>query len=206
MADREKWSKARELREKFTQLEKLWVERYRTKRDLSNDELQLGRALERLDSQKTHRCIWLRNDYITKRIHNDFARRQRKLSRLAEQDQHKYDGSVNVFPVCAKAFRDLVKGKKPMAGFPSKPYTGIPQLRQWFGEAVLARRETHLDAVLRGLQRLHDGITRWSDDSSRGMVAFSRNEVESLLRYSHDKYRSVGPARAPATVAGPLLT
>ncbi|KAL2019192.1 hypothetical protein VTK56DRAFT_9992 [Thermocarpiscus australiensis] len=49
--------------------------------------------------------------------------------------------------------------------------------------------EEHLDSLLRGLQRLYDGIRRWSDDNRRGMVAFSRKEIESLLQSSHDKYR-----------------
>ncbi|KAJ4306039.1 hypothetical protein N0V88_000834 [Collariella sp. IMI 366227] len=93
-----------------------------------------------------------------------------ELTRLAQHDKQRYDGSVEVFPVCAAAFRDLRQSKKPMTVFPSKLYTGVTRLRQWLGEVVLADREKHLDAMLRRLRRLHDGIRNWSDDNSRGMI------------------------------------
>jgi hypothetical protein len=164
------------------------------RKDLSKDAVQLDRTLPTLESRKKFRCVGLRNQYIKKRIQADFARRQRKLTRLAEHDSDKYDGSVEVFPVCASAFRDLLKGKKPIPGFPSKLYTGVPGLRQWLEDAVLVYREEHLDRALLGLQRLHDGIKCWSDDNSRGMVRFSRKEIERLLQSSHEKYRKVSAA------------
>lgn len=121
----------------------------------------------------------------------DFGRRQRKLTRLSQHNSQKYDGSVEMFPVCATAFRDLLKKKKPMAGFPSKPYTGVPSLRRWLDKAVFSYREDHLDSILRGLQRLYDGIRCWCNDNGRGKVCFSRREIEFLLQSSHDKYRNV---------------
>lgn len=166
------------------------------RRNLSNETAQLDRSLATLESRRKHRCIWIRNQYIKGRIQTDFARRQRKLTRLSQHDSQKYDGSVHVFPVCAAGFRDLLENKKPMPGFPSKSYTGVPRLRQWLGEAVFSYREKHLDSVLCGLKRLHDGIRCWSDDNSRGMVCFSRSEVETLLQSSHDKYRKVSAVTA----------
>jgi hypothetical protein len=158
---------------------------------LSDEAAQFERTMATLESRRKFRCVGLRNQYIKKRIQADFARRQKKLARLAQHNRQRYDGSVPVFPVCAAAFRDLLKKKKPMAGFPSKLYTGVPRLRQWLGEAVLVYREEHLDSVLRGLQRLYDGIRCWSDDNSRGRVPFSRKEIETLLQSSHSKYEKV---------------
>lgn len=163
----------------------------RKRSDLSKDSVDLDGSLVTLESRRKHRCVWIRNQYIKRRIQMDFGRRQRKLTRLSRHDSQKYDGSVEVLPVSAIAFRDLLKKKKPMPGFPSKPYTGIPTLRQWMEKAVFAYREDHLDSILRGLQRLYDGIRCWSDDKSRGKVHFSRREIEALLQYSHDKYRNV---------------
>lgn len=159
---------------------------------LSKSATQLDRALATLEGRKKFRCVGIRNRYIKTRIQMDFARRQRKLLRAAAYDRNKYDGSVEVFPVCAAAFRDLLEKKKPMLGFPSKPYTGVPKLRQWLGDAVLGHRERHLDTVLRGLQRLYDGVRCWSDDNNGEKVCFSRDEIESILQPRHDMYCQVG--------------
>lgn len=161
------------------------------KKKLQSEAEHSDRELRKLESQRKHRCVYIRNEYIGQRINMDFARRQRKLSCLAEGDKDKYDGSVEVFPVCAAGFQELLKEQKPLPGFPSKVYTGVPRLRQWLSEAVFTKREAHWDSMLRGLQRLHDGIRRWSDDSSEGMVTFSRQDVESLLQFSHDKHQNV---------------
>jgi hypothetical protein len=163
----------------------------RKRSNLSKDSAELDDSLVTLESRRKHRCVWIRNQYIKRRFQVDFGRRQRKLTHLSRHDSQRYDGSVEVLPVCATAFRDLLKKKKPMPGFPSKPYTGIPMLRQWMEKAVFVYREDHLDSVLRGLQRLYDGIRCWSNDKSRGKVHFSRRDIEALLQSSHEKYRNV---------------
>jgi hypothetical protein len=157
----------------------------------SSEAMQLYRRGETLKSQKKHRCVWIRNQYIKQRIQADFASRQQKLTGLVENDAMVYDGSVEVFPVSGRAIKDLLKNNKPMAGFPSKPYTGIPKLRHWLSKTVLVYREEHLDSLLRGLQRLFDGIKCWSDGESGGTVHFSRHHIERLLQASHDKYLDV---------------
>lgn len=165
-----------------------------TTKNLLAEVARLSKTQATLESRRKYRCVWLRNQYITKRVRGDFARRQKKLSRLANYDRKKYDGSIEVFPVSASAFTDLLKrNKKPMNGFPSRLYTGIPRFRQWVDEAVFPYRENHLDSILGALQRLHDGIRRWSDDDTRGAVVLSRQQIESLLEDSHDKYREVSP-------------
>ncbi|KAK4105259.1 hypothetical protein N658DRAFT_482787 [Parathielavia hyrcaniae] len=156
-------------------------------KSLSNDAAQLNRALATLESRTKFRCVGLRNQFIKNRFQEDFARRQRQGSQAAEHNNGMHDGAFETFPVSASAFSDLLKGKKTKIGFPSKLYTGMPRLRRWLEDAVLVHREGHLDRVLSGLQRLHDGIRIWSDDNSRGMVHFSRKDVERLLQCSHAK-------------------
>ncbi|GAB1315716.1 hypothetical protein MFIFM68171_05926 [Madurella fahalii] len=187
-ADRIQRGKAASLKEKRAEHMRHQRTQRRLKRKLVNDAAQLDRALETLESRKKHRCVWFRSSYFKKRIAHDFARRQKKLSRVAARDRKQYDGSVEVLPVSAAAFRDLLKDRKPMPGFPSKRYTGIPRLSQWLEEATFPHREEHLDSLLCGLQRQLHGIKRWSDDASRGAVVFSKQEVESLLKTSHEKY------------------
>ncbi len=163
----------------------------RRRKNLRNDAAELDHSLAFHESRRKFRCVGIRNQYIAKRIQMDFSQRQKKLARLAEHDSCKYDGSVEVFPVSGAAFRDLLKGKKPMPGFPSKPYTGIPRLCQWLERAAFVYREEHLNSVLHGLQRLHDGMKSWSNSTSQGTVRFSRGDIEELLQSSHDKHRSV---------------
>lgn len=159
------------------------------KKRVSAELVEQSRSLENFQGRKMHRCVWIRSAYIKRRIQTDFAKRQRKFARVAKQDQ-RYDGTIEVFPVCAAAFRALLReNRAPMPGFPSKVYTGIPRLRQWIGEATLSYREAHLDSILLTLQRLFKTISRWSQDNSKGLVAFSREDVEKLLETTHEKYQ-----------------
>ncbi len=190
-----KRTKAGRLRAKMGPLMKSRAELLTTRTKLSNDVGELDRSLASRESRRKYRCIGIRNQYIKNRIQQDFSRRQRKLARLTEHDKEKYDGSVEVFPVSGAAIRYLLKDKKPILGFPSKPYTGIPALREWLGKAAFVYREEHLDSVLHGLSRLHDGIRSWSDDTSQGKVSFSRQDLEALLKLIHDNYRSVSVLR-----------
>ncbi|KAK3939085.1 hypothetical protein QBC46DRAFT_438550 [Diplogelasinospora grovesii] len=157
-------------------------------KNLHSNLSQTDRKMTFLDSRKKHRCIWLRNEHVKERIQADFARRQENLLRTADHGLV-YDGSVEVFPVCTEAFRDLLKKKKPMTGFPSKLYTGVPRLLQWIDEATLDKREAHLDSLLHTLQRLFHGIKHWSQDNTRGLVTFSRVAIERLISSSHKKYK-----------------
>ncbi|KAK4241501.1 hypothetical protein C8A03DRAFT_30363 [Achaetomium macrosporum] len=185
--NRNKWKEMEKLKARRVKLLRDRMEHQSLKVTLFNKVAEFDRTLATLESRRKYRCVWIRNQYIKKRICTDFARRQSKLARLAEDDKEKYDGSVEVFPVCAGAFQELLKGKKPMPGFPSKLYTGIPRLRQWLCDAVLAHREEYLNSVLSGLQQLYDDIRRWSDDNP-STVLFSRDKVSSLLQAIHDKY------------------
>ncbi|KAL2174536.1 uncharacterized protein P884DRAFT_314472 [Thermothelomyces heterothallicus CBS 202.75] len=154
------------------------------RRNLSNSAAQLDRELTALESRRKFRCIGGRNV-------------QRKLTQLAAQDKQRYDGSVSIFPVCSAAFRDLLKNKKSMAGFPSKLYTGVPRLRQWLGEVVLIYREHHLDSIVRGLQRLYDGLKSWSDDNSGGIMAWVT--YKAILKANGGPFQSKGTGRRSAS-------
>ncbi|KAK0629060.1 hypothetical protein B0T17DRAFT_574379 [Bombardia bombarda] len=134
-----------------------------------HDRARIDQQMANLESRKMHRCVWLRNEFIKKRIQLDLKRQQNKLAReVGGKPQN--DNSVEVFPVSPKAFRYLLMKQKMVLGFPSELYTGIPRLRQWLDKATLDTREHHLDLLLQSLQRIFHGIREWSRDDSRGLV------------------------------------
>ncbi|KAM7204938.1 hypothetical protein V8F20_003400 [Naviculisporaceae sp. PSN 640] len=147
-------------------------------------EVKIVNHLESLDRQKTHRCIWLRNKYLEKRIVADFARRQKKLTANIPR-LPRYDGSVDVFPVSARAYQDIQNPGPTHRGnfpsFPSKLYTGIPRLRQWIEENTCEERDTHLDSQLASLNRILMDINNWCDEQPGGKVKFPREEVTEVL-------------------------
>jgi hypothetical protein len=129
----------------------------------------------------------MRNTHITEAIKRDFAQRQAKLARDMGHNNVP-DGSIDVIPVSARAFRDYLKGRE-FPGFPTPSHTGIPRLRQWFEDSTLERREEHLDALLNSLLRLFLTIQTWSDTNcGRQAVRFSREAVQELLFRTHEKY------------------
>jgi hypothetical protein len=169
-------------------------------KSLKSRAAEFDGILGSLEGLKKYRCIQMRNRRIKMRLCADFVRRQRKLARLAEHDNDKFHGSIEVFPVSAEAFCHLLREKKAMFGFPSElSSTGIPKLRQWLDEAVLVHREEHLDLMLRASRRLYHGIKCWSDDDSRGIVHFSHTEAERLLQSSHRKYLAVSTSGCAST-------
>jgi hypothetical protein len=79
-----------------------------TQKKAENDhELALAQARQKWA------CVWLRNKHITRAIKQDFTQRQETLARKM-QHRNEYDGSVDVIPVSATAFRDHLKGREPM--------------------------------------------------------------------------------------------
>ncbi|KAK3998305.1 hypothetical protein QBC44DRAFT_228324 [Cladorrhinum sp. PSN332] len=164
------------------------------KKKIDGRFVEYSRSLQTLVSRRMHRCVWLRNAYIKKRIQADFTKRQKKLRSRAAITQgsgRMNDGAIEVFPVCAAAFRDLLEeNKRPQPGFPSKAYTGIPRLRQWLDEATLGHREAHLDSILLTLQRLFKAIERWSESNNTGLIAAKDIQHIKPIRKKNDKLGS----------------
>ncbi|KAK4154764.1 hypothetical protein C8A00DRAFT_32432 [Chaetomidium leptoderma] len=153
----------------------------------TNIKAGTDRDLETLRAQQKWACISMRNKHIIRAIQRDFAARQKALSREMRQ-KNEYDGSVDVIPVSATAFRDHLKGREPM-GFPTRRHTGIPRLRQWLADSTLERREAHLDALLNALRRLFLSIQQWSLTNGGGQsVQFSRDTIQELLSRTHAKF------------------
>ncbi|KAK1774463.1 hypothetical protein QBC45DRAFT_458486 [Copromyces sp. CBS 386.78] len=133
-------------------------------------------------------CVRMRHEHIATRITENLRNQQRVLKQQGNTLSSATDDAVEVISVCATAFRDHLKGRKPL-GFPTKRYTGIPHLRHWLENAVLAHREAHLDAVLNILRRLLSGIQRCAKvDSGGRVIVFSRSMVENRLSLTHIKY------------------
>ncbi len=150
----------------------------------------ITQQLAALQTEQKWRCVSLRNQYIEGRIKLNFAGRQKKVAQ-GKQHGNEYDGSVDVIPVSATAFRDHLVGREPM-GFPTKLHTGIPRLRQWLADSTLERREEHLDGMLNSLQRLFRSIEHWALINGGGQsIRFSRGAVEDLFRRTHAQFVTV---------------
>jgi hypothetical protein len=163
---------------------------------LEKAKSKYDQQLAELRAQQKWHCVQMRNTHITEAIKRDFAQRQEKLARDMGHNSA-YDGSVDVIPVSATAFRHHLKGRegsKEIEGFPTPFHTGIPRLRQWLEDSTLERREEHLDALLNSLLRLFLMIQAWSDRiCGHHAVRFSREAVQEFLFRTHDKYFKVRP-------------
>lgn len=158
-----------------------------------------GHQQERHDTEQSLRtcegrarwtCMFMRHRRIEKRLTENLER-QRKEIEGANKRVSPSEPPTNIFSVSATAYRDLITGRRP-SGFPTKSYTGIPQLSQWLCDSVLENREAHLDGLLNALRRLAHGIQRWSNINSMGMnVSFSRELLETVLSRSHDRCSQV---------------
>ncbi|KAK4147453.1 uncharacterized protein C8A04DRAFT_24703 [Dichotomopilus funicola] len=146
------------------------------------------RALRLTRGRQKWECVWLRNQHIIEAIKRDFAQRQKTLAR-GMKNQSEYDGSVDVIPVSATAFRDQLKGREPL-GFMTAKHTGIPKLRQFLGDVTLEKREQRLDAMLNTLRRLFRTIHRWtSPDAQQTNLLLSRDTIEKDLTEAHKTFR-----------------
>lgn len=151
----------------------------------------IDQKLATLRAQQKWACIWMRNRHITKAIKRDFAQRQKALAREMGQ-RNEYDGSVDVVPISALAFRDHLKGREH-PGFPTKRHSGIPQLQRWLADSTLERSEEHLDALLNTLRRLFQSIQHWSvTNGGDQVIQFSRDAIQDLLPRTHGQFMTVG--------------
>lgn len=186
-ANQNRFEKAKEDRRKAMQERNKQKKHVKTaSQNKANNDQQLAALLTR----QKWACVWMRNRHIKKAIRRDFAQRQKILAR-ERRHRNEYDGSVDVIPVSATAFRDHLKDREP-PGFPTVRHTGIPLLRRWLADSTLERREKHLDALLHALQRLFSSIQQWSLTNCGGQaIQFSRETVQDLLSRTHTKLVTV---------------
>ncbi|KAK0709452.1 hypothetical protein B0T26DRAFT_754658 [Lasiosphaeria miniovina] len=162
-------------------------------RKLGNSRAGINKELETIEGRLRWACMRMNGERIAKAIRSDFKERQKKLlsekTKGAAASGGLYDGSVEVFPVSAMAYRDLQKPKKVL-GFPSLNYTGIPCLSRWIRTTTLDKRNEHLDRLLNALCRLFLEIQSWStiQNGSR-LIASSRQSIEDILLSIHFIYR-----------------
>lgn len=161
--------------------------------ELADAEKQLAEARGRLKWT----CVWKRNDHIRTAITEDFAQRQKLMvQKISVGKDGKdfngkdYDGSVDVIPVSATAFRDHLNGE-PVEGFPTQRHTGIPQLRQWLADAALERRELHLDTTLKALCRLLMTLRQSLMTSAGQVIDFPRDNVEAQISEATQNFLKV---------------
>jgi hypothetical protein len=157
---------------------------------LTQKKALVEQQLATIQGRQKWACIWMRNQHIMAAIKHDFTRRQTALAREMGH-RNEDDGSVDVIPVSATAFRDHLKDREPV-GFPTKRHSGIPQLRRWLADSTLERREEHLDALLNALRRLFLSIQQWSVTNCSGQaIPFSRDIIQDLLSRTHSQFMMV---------------
>ncbi|KAJ4400764.1 hypothetical protein N0V85_005676 [Neurospora sp. IMI 360204] len=158
-----------------------------TQKSLLKERQNAQLTLDMAQGRVKWTCMLIRHLHIQKRLTENLERQRREIEG-ASKCSGSHEGFSNIFSVSATAYRDLFKERKS-EGFPTRSYTGIPQLRQWLSDSILEKREVHLDGLLNALRRLLHGIERWSNTKSAGVrVTFSRETIEDVLSRSHDKY------------------
>ncbi|KAK3953714.1 hypothetical protein QBC32DRAFT_234080 [Pseudoneurospora amorphoporcata] len=156
-----------------------------TQKSLLKERQNAQLTLDTTQGRVKWTCMLIRHLHIQKRLTENLERQRREIEG-AIKGSESHGSFSNIFSLSAIAYRDLLKGRKS-EGFPTKSYTGIPQLRQWLSDSILQKREVHLDGLLNALRRLLHGIQRWSNTKSE-RVTFSRESIEDVLSRSHDKY------------------
>ncbi|CAF3487534.1 unnamed protein product [Fusarium graminearum] len=138
-----------------------------------------------------HRAIQTRNARVIKRLRDDFAIRQSRMDNGKVSEKPKPDAEyiLPILPVSTRAFWQLEGNEKPMAGFPTQTYTGVPAAEKWLHRATLAKREKHLDETLDGYQNLMTMMRIYSATNGRdGDFDFTRSEVDAALAETHAFY------------------
>ncbi|OTA56614.1 hypothetical protein K449DRAFT_158514 [Hypoxylon sp. EC38] len=137
-------------------------------------------------------CVKDRNEFLENRIQQDFQRRQAAIAN-GHQGCFKdtYDGRVSICPISAKAFWQCDAGEEPVVGFPTRLYSGIPNLSQWIRNATIQERESHANSMLHELHRLHNVIQAWSrEEWGHNRFYVNREWVEQeLFPPIYDKLR-----------------
>lgn len=156
-------------------------------KSLEEQRDQIGKKLANLEGHKNHRCIWLRNKFIKKRIQDDFAARHKIMVKSMGEQPRGMD-TVEVFPVSSTAYQDFLKRLTPGAAIPSGLHTGIPRLKQWIDESTFDSREKHLDIMLLSLKRMSNDVSRWCDEQAAEKLYFSRVDVDGIIQRSGITY------------------
>ncbi|OTA96176.1 hypothetical protein M434DRAFT_28035 [Hypoxylon sp. CO27-5] len=162
---------------------------------VSRIEEQIDAVKKKLKDVEGHilfLCVKDRNEFLEDRIQQDFQRRQAVIS---DGDQgcfkDTYDGRVSICPISAKAFWQCDADEEPVVGFPTRFYSGIPNLSQWIRNATIQERETHANSMLRELHRLYNLIQTWSKEEwKHNRFHVNREWVEEeLFPPIYDKLR-----------------
>ncbi len=83
---------------------------------------------------------------------------------------------VDVMPVSSKAYWSLQEQSqdKPLVGYPTDDYTGVPALRAWIRNASVPARQRHALTLLRRLNVLFEKLKMgFSEDESDSMLCSS---------------------------------
>ncbi|KAI0017970.1 hypothetical protein F4780DRAFT_795501 [Xylariomycetidae sp. FL0641] len=125
--------------------------------------------------------ISARNSKLQQRFDRKFKEWQEETS--TDTDADAKEAGTSVWPVAPLMFWNCVgKGGQISSGFPSKNYTGIPQLRRWVRIAAIQEREAHADSLLPVLLGLYNNVQTWSNrEWIQNDLQFDRATIEDGL-------------------------
>ena len=148
-------------------------------------------GLEHMHGKKRFLCIKIRNEYVKGRLTADFERRRLAHAR-ASSELHPH-GSLHVMPASSSAYFKNGHSYERDMGFPTKEYSGIPQIRQWVAVATSPYREEHLDEALNIYRRLFDTIQDWCAPG-QGLIGMSKEEIIFHCEDVSTRYQDVSTA------------
>ncbi|KAI1134594.1 hypothetical protein F5Y05DRAFT_406392 [Hypoxylon sp. FL0543] len=143
----------------------------------------LDKRLQYVQGHITFLCVKERNKFLEGRIQEDFQRRQAGMASDGHDSfKETYDGRVSICPISAKAFWQCGENEKPELGFPTRSYSGVPNLAQWIRTATIPERESHADSLLRELHHHYNVIQTWSrKEWIHSRIHIDRERVEKEL-------------------------
>ncbi|KAM7218078.1 hypothetical protein V8F06_006484 [Rhypophila decipiens] len=161
----------------------------RTIDSLKDKKPRIQEEQARIIGEIRRRCVWIRNEYIKKKIQADLSWRRDTLKSNSNKISH-YNGEVDILPINAREYQYRLAGKEVQdQAFPSKLHTGIPRVRQWIEECAYEQREKHIDSLLASFQRIQHDMNQWCDEgSSGGTTEFARPQVLGILKSTTNDY------------------
>ncbi|KAI0888522.1 uncharacterized protein GGS22DRAFT_198232 [Annulohypoxylon maeteangense] len=149
----------------------------------------LEKSIKDVEGNIIFLCVKERNRILTERIQQDFQTRQALLaSNRGDEMRVTYDGQVSICPISSKAYWQCSDEEEILTGFPSRQYSGIPNLKEWISHSTIPEREAHADSLLCDLINLFNMIQTWSKEGGSQSRLFISKELaeKEIMSNAHD--------------------
>ncbi|KAI2466292.1 hypothetical protein F4781DRAFT_406274 [Annulohypoxylon bovei var. microspora] len=193
---------AKGFKKSSSKLASAMVERSRAMADIRKKKMAIARLkdvaynlekdIKNVEGNIIFICVNERNQSLTARIQQDFQTRQAQLASNHGDDlRATYDGQVSICPISSKAYWQCSDEEETLAGFPSRQYSGIPNLKKWISYSTIPEREAHADSILHDILDLYNVIQTWSKKVwSQSRLPISKKQVKKEVMsgvYEHMK-------------------